>query len=58
MYKNSVHTSQETHCFCYKDQPVNAVYGNNHCLLWEPYVTQMHSVGRMQCFSADGTYGL
>jgi hypothetical protein len=31
-----------------KAQPVNAVQENNHCLLWEPYGTQIHCVGRMQ----------
>jgi hypothetical protein len=28
----------------YRDQPVNAVWGNNRCLLWEPYGTHKYSV--------------
>jgi hypothetical protein len=32
----------------YKAQPVNTVWGNSRCLLWKPYGTQIHSVGKMQ----------
>jgi hypothetical protein len=32
----------------YRAQPFNAVWGNSRCLLWEPYRTQTHCVGRMQ----------
>jgi hypothetical protein len=35
----------------YKAQQVNAVWGNSCCLLWEPYGTHRHCVGRMQSFS-------
>jgi hypothetical protein len=31
----------------YKDQLVNAVYGNNF-LFWESHETRIHSVGKMQ----------
>jgi hypothetical protein len=27
----------------YKAQPVNAVWRNNHCLLWEPYGTHRYT---------------
>jgi hypothetical protein len=27
----------------YRDQPVNAVWGNSRCLLWEPYGTHRYS---------------
>ena len=30
----------------YKNQSVNAVYGNNRCLFWDPHKTQIHWVGR------------
>jgi hypothetical protein len=33
IYTNSVRTSQETSRLHYKAQPVNAVWGNNRCLL-------------------------
>jgi hypothetical protein len=32
----------------YKAQQINAVWGNSHCLLWEPYETHKYTVGRMQ----------
>jgi hypothetical protein len=29
---------------CHKDQPVNAVWRNSRCLLWEPYETHKYTV--------------
>jgi hypothetical protein len=29
----------------YRDQPVNAVWGNSRCLLWDPYGTHIHCLG-------------
>jgi hypothetical protein len=42
-HTDTVRTSQETH-LRYRAQPVNAVRGNNRCLVWEPYGTQIQSV--------------
>jgi hypothetical protein len=44
----SVRTINPALSLRYKAQPVNIVSGNSRCLLWEPYGTQIHSVGRMQ----------
>jgi hypothetical protein len=32
----------------YRAQPVNAVWGNSHCLLWEPYGTNKYIVWALQ----------
>jgi hypothetical protein len=29
---------------CQKEQPVNAVYGDNHCLMWEWYGAHKYTV--------------
>jgi hypothetical protein len=57
--KNSIPTSQETLRLRYKAQPVNAVQGNNRCLLRELYKTRKYNVRaklRLFCFKAGGTY--
>jgi hypothetical protein len=48
-----------TLCLFYKAQPVNAVWGNIRCLLWEPYGTHKYTCGQnaeFQCVKAGGTY--
>jgi hypothetical protein len=50
IYESSSYLTGSTSRLGYKAQPVNAVLGNSRCLLWEPYGTQMHYVGRMQGF--------
>jgi hypothetical protein len=37
--ESSSYLTGNTLHLCYKAQPVNAVWGNNRCLLWEPYET-------------------
>jgi len=32
------HTASALHLYC-KDQSVNLMWANNHCLFWEPYLT-------------------
>jgi hypothetical protein len=36
--------SQETSLLRYRAQPVNSVWGNSRCLLWEPYGTHTYTV--------------
>jgi hypothetical protein len=57
-YKSSPYLTGNTLRLHYKAQPVNAVWGNSCCLLWEPYGTQIHCADRMQsfCVKAGGTY--
>jgi hypothetical protein len=39
---DTVRTPHETHYLSARDQPVNTVWGNSRCLLWEPYGTQRY----------------
>jgi hypothetical protein len=36
------------HCAFITDQPVNGVWGNSRCLLWEPYGTHRYAVWALQ----------
>jgi hypothetical protein len=49
IYINSVRTSQETLRLRYKVQPVNAVQGNNSCLLSETYETHYGQRTQLVC---------
>jgi hypothetical protein len=40
----SPHRKENTPLHRYKDQPVNAVLGNNRCLRWESYETHEYKV--------------
>jgi hypothetical protein len=45
--------------FLYKNQPVNIIYENNHCLLWVPFETHKHTLRRnkeFRSFKAGVTY--
>jgi hypothetical protein len=47
IFKSSLYLTGNTLRLRYKAQLVNAVWGNSRCLLWEPYGTHIHCVGRM-----------
>jgi hypothetical protein len=52
IYKLSSYLTGDTWRLRYKAQPVNVVWGNSRCLLWEPYGTHReHCVGRIQGFN-------
>jgi hypothetical protein len=52
IYKSSSYLTGNILLLHYKAQPVNAVWGNSRCLLWEPYGTHRYTlVDRTQCFS-------
>jgi hypothetical protein len=42
-YKNVIRTSQKTPCLQNDDQPDNALWGNNRCILWESYGTHKYT---------------
>jgi hypothetical protein len=44
IYRSSSYLTGYTLHHHYKDQPVNAVWGNSLCLLWEPYGTHRYTV--------------
>jgi hypothetical protein len=44
IYKFSSYLTGNTLCLRYRDQPVNAVWGNSRCLLWESYGTHKSTV--------------
>jgi hypothetical protein len=44
IYKFSSYLTGNTLRHRYKAQPVNAVWGNSRCLLWEPYGTHKYTV--------------
>jgi hypothetical protein len=43
IYKSSSYLTGNALRLSYKEQPVNAVWGNSRCLLWEPYGTHTYS---------------
>jgi hypothetical protein len=50
-YKSSSYLTGNTLHLHYRAQPVNAVWGNSRCLLWEPYGTnRLRCVDRMHSF--------
>jgi hypothetical protein len=44
IYKSIPYLTGNTLCLNYKAQPVNVVWRNNRCLLWEPYGTHRYAV--------------
>jgi hypothetical protein len=44
IYKLSSYLTRNTLRLHYKAQPVNVVWGNSRCLLWEPYGTHRYTV--------------
>jgi hypothetical protein len=44
IWKRSSYLTGNTLRLRYKAQPVNAVWGNSRCLLWEPYGTHKYTV--------------
>jgi hypothetical protein len=44
IYKSSPYLTGNTLRLRYKAQPVNAVWGNSHCFLWEPHGTHKYTV--------------
>jgi hypothetical protein len=42
-HKSRSYLTGNTLLLCYRDKPVNDVWGNSRCLLWEPYGTHRYS---------------
>jgi hypothetical protein len=56
LYKSLFYTSQRTDWVLYEDRPVNAMQGNNRCLLWYKWKTQIDCVVKFRVPQCSSTW--